>query len=290
MLKLAAIILKDPLAKLFNKSLTEGVYPTSWKHAKITPIYKNKGAPSDPQNYRPISLLPSLSKVFEKLVFAKIYAHLDENGLITDKQSGYRSYHGTQNQLLFLINSLFKALDENMDFTTIYLDISRYFDRIWHEGLLVKCEYQCGITGNLLKWLKSYLRDRTHSVSVNDAYSRVQTIDAGCPQGSVLGPLLALIYLNDLDGVTENNLLFFADDTLLFKAHPHGSDDATKSLQADLSQIQTFGDKWSINYTTNVHKSTCQKSPKITFRSLFDTSRKQPQTSWSDNIIFITIP
>ena len=98
MLKLAAIILKDPLAKLFNKSLTESVYPTSWKHAKITPIYKNKGAPSDPQNYRPISLLPSLSKVFEKLVFAKIYAHLDENGLITDKQSGYRPYHGTQNQ------------------------------------------------------------------------------------------------------------------------------------------------------------------------------------------------
>ena len=251
MLKLAAIILKDPLAKLFNKSLTESVYPTSWKHAKITPIYKNKGAPSDPQNYRPISLLPSLSKVFEKLVFAKIYAHLDENGLITDKQSGYRPYHGTQNQLLFLINSLFKALDENKDFTTIYLDISRYFDRIWHEGLLAKCEYQCGITGNLLKWLKSYLRDRTHSVSVNDAYSRVQTIDAGCPQGSVLGPLLALIYLNDLDGVTENNLLFFADDTLLFKAHPHGSDDATKSLQADLNEIQTFGDKWSITFNSS---------------------------------------
>ena len=150
-----------------------------------------------------------------------------------------------------MINSLFKALDENKDFTTIYLDISRYFDRIWHEGLLAKCEYQCGITGNLLKWLKSYLRDRTHSVSVNDAYSRVQTIDAGCPQGSVLGPLLALIYLNDLDGVTENNLLFFADDTLLFKAHPHGSDDATKSLQADLNEIQTFGDKWSITFNSS---------------------------------------
>ena len=124
---MAAIIIKDPLTRLFNKSLAEGVYPTLWKHAKITAIYKTKGASSDPQNYRPISLLPTLSNVFEKLIFAKIYAHLNRNGLITE--SGYRPYHGAQNQLIVLVDSLYRALDENMYFTTINLDISRYFDK-----------------------------------------------------------------------------------------------------------------------------------------------------------------
>ena len=170
---------------------------------------------------------PTPKTTDQKLVFAKIYAHLDTNGLITDRQSGYRPHHGTQTQLIYLTDTLYKALDNNMDLTTIYLDISRYFDKIWHVGLLAKCKYQCGIRGNLLKWLESYLENRTHSVTLNTATSSIKTINAGCPQGSVLGPLLALIYLNDLDGITNNNLLFFADDTLLFKSHPHHSNEAT---------------------------------------------------------------
>ena len=295
MLKLAAIIIKDPLTKLFNKSLSEGVYPSLWKHAKITPIYKNKGAQSDPKNYRPISLLPSLSKVFEKLVFAKIYAHLDTNGLITDRQSGYRPHHGTQTQLIYLTDTLYKALDKNMDLTTIYLDISRYFDKIWHAGLLAKCKYQCGIMGDLLKWLESYLENRTHSVTLDTATSSTQTINAGCPQGSVLGPLLALIYLNDLDGVTDNNLLFFADDTLLFKTHPHDSDDATISLQNDLDKIKQFGDKWAITF--NSSKTTQQtftnkpvkKDPKLRFGNIdipVENSHKHLGLTFSSSLRF----
>ena len=247
-LKMLAIFLKEPLAKLFNKSLAEGKYPTDWKHANIIPIFKNKGATSDVKSYRPISLLPNMSKIFERIVFNRIYEHLSHNNLITDRQSGYRHHHGTHTQLIYLMHSLNYSLDKNKDFSIVYLDISRYFDKIWHKGLLAKCEKQCGLKGNLLKWLASYLLNRSHKVLMNDVVSKTQTINAGCPQGSVLGPLLALIYLNDLDGVTENELFFFADDTILCKPHTHNSTNARISLQRDLNQIIHFGNNWGITF------------------------------------------
>ena len=250
-LKLAGILIKEPLTKLFNKSLEQGVYPDMWKHANITPIFKHKGSSSDPKNYRPISLLPNISKILEKVVFDKIYKHITFHGLITERQSGYRPHHGTQAQLVYLTHRLYSALDKDMDFTTIYLDISRYFDRIWHQGLLKKCKHHFGITGNLLKWLTSYLENRTHCVHINGTYSSVRTINASCPQGSVLGPLLALIYLNDLDGVTDNDLFFFADDTILFKSHPHNTDIAVTSLQTDIDKIKAYGDKWGIKFNSS---------------------------------------
>ena len=148
------------------------------------------------------------------------------------------------------------SLDQNKDFSIVYLDISRYFDKIWHKGLLAKCEKQCGLEGKLLKWINSYLHNRTHSVLVDNYVSKTQTINAGCPQGSVLGPLLALIYLNDLDGLTENELFFFADDTILFRSHKHGSTDAEMSLQRDLGKIMQFGEKWLITF--NSSKTTQQ--------------------------------
>ena len=171
-----------PLTKLFNKSLTTGKYPTTWKQAHVRPIFKNKGSPSDPTNYRPISLLPCLSKVFEKVVHTHIYQHLTDNSLLTPKQSGYRPGHSTQLQLIYLTHNIYHALDEGHDFTAIYLDISKYFDKIWHRGLLVKCENDFGITGSLLRWLDSYLKDRCQKVGVGDQFSPLQTTNAGCPR------------------------------------------------------------------------------------------------------------
>ena len=255
-LKMVAIFLKDPLAKLFNKSLAEGKYPYSWKHATIISVFKNKGSASDVKSYRPISLLPSMSKVFERIVYNRIYEHLIANRILTDRQSAYRQHHGTYTQLLYLNHSLHNSLDNCMDFSVIYLDISRYFDKIWHYGLLAKCEKLCGIKGALLNWLKSYLHNRTHSVLVENSMSETRTINAGCPQGSVLGPLLALIYLNDLDGITENELFLFADDTILFKSHAHNSEEAQASIQRDLNKIREFGNKWAITF--NSSKTTQQ--------------------------------
>ena len=153
-LKMVAIYIAEPLAKLFNKSLSAGKYPTLWKNANVKPVFKGKGSPSDIKNYRPISLLPCVSKILEKLMFKRIYEHINTNGLLTDRQSGYRPGHSTQLQLIYLTDTLYKSLDQSEDFTIVYLDISRYFEKIWHDGLLAKCKAEFGIRGQVLRWLK----------------------------------------------------------------------------------------------------------------------------------------
>ena len=122
-------------------------------------------------NYRPISLLPILSKNFEKLIFTKIYEHITNNDLLTEKQSGYRPGHSTHIQLLYLTHRLYSALNNNKDFTAVFLDISKYFDKIWHKGLIEKCKIQYSISGHLLSWLTSYLKDRTQIVRVGNSLS-----------------------------------------------------------------------------------------------------------------------
>ena len=219
---------------------------------------------------RPISLLPSISKIFEKIIFNRIYKHISENNLLTEKQSGYRPNHSTHLQLLYLVHNVHKSLDLGNDFTAIFLDISKYFDKIWHTGLLHKCKSLFGISGQLHHWLKSYLADRIIKVSVGSNLSRPLIINAGCPQGSVLGPLLALIYLNDLAGKTQNESLFYADDTSLYASYSrqpilspatghhngHQLDFNTvrTSLQNDLDTISEFGQDWLIKF--NVSKTT----------------------------------
>ena len=251
LLKMSALLLAKPLTNLFNKSLKSGKFPSAWKKACITPVFKKKGSKSDPTNYRPISLLPNLSKILEKVVFAKIYGHLIENELLTEKQSGYRPGHSTHIQLLYLSHQLYSSLDENNNFTAIFLDISKYFDKIWHEALLEKCKIQYNISGKLLSWLSSYLNDRSQTVRIGSSVSPPQKISAGCPQGSVLGPLLALIYLNDLSNQTENDALFYADDTSLYSSHPQDSQRHRQSLQNDLDTISQYGSDWAITFNAD---------------------------------------
>ena len=251
LLKLIALIIAEPLSKLYNKSLALGVYPSKFKEAHVHPIFKNKGTPSDYTCYRPISILSSLSKVFEKIVYKRVYSHLSEHNLLTDKQSGYRSNHSTQQQLIYLTHNMYKALDKGRDFTEIYLDISKYFDKIWNTGLLHKCKHEFGITDSLLDWMTSYLTDRRQRVKIGDQISTLQLINAGCPQGSVLGPLLALMYLNGLSGRTKNDILFFADDTSLYASHTTDDLNVTQqSLQQDLNEIYSYGQEWAITFNT----------------------------------------
>ena len=257
-LKLTALIIAEPLSELYNKSLSSGSYPEQFKEANIRPIFKNKGSPSDYTCYRPISILSSLSKVLEKIVYKRIYSHLSEHSLLTDRQSGYRHNHSTEQQLIYLTHNMYKSLDTGRDFTAIYLDISKYFDKIWHTGLLHKCKQDFGITDTLLDWLTSYLHDRTQRVKINSKYSTTQIINAGCPQGSVLGPLLALMYLDGLAGRTKNDILFFADDTSLYASHSTSDfDEIQSSLQHDLDEIYKYGREWAITFNT---KKTVQQT------------------------------
>ena len=248
-LKMAAVYIAEPLAVIFNKSLREGRYPAKWKEATVKPIYKGKGSPSDITSYRPISLLPCISKVFEKLMFARIYEHISTHGLLNQRQSGYRPGHNTQLQLIYLSDMLYQSLDRGDDFTIIYLDISRYFEKIWHDGLLAKCQTEFGITGSNIKWLQSYLEGRTQAVQLGQQISQYRRLNAGVPQGSVLGPLLAIMYLNSLGDITENEMLFFADDSSIFTNHNIENKRAAEdSLQKDLDAIHEYGNRWIITF------------------------------------------
>ena len=257
LLKLIAILIYEPLTKLFNKSLQSGTFPKIWKEAFVTPIFKNSGSPSDVRQYRPISLLSCLSKILEKLVYSSIYSHLTENNLLSDRQSGYRAGHSTQLQLTYLTHNIYRYLDSGRDVTAIYLDISKYFDKIWHEGLLYKCKNEFFISGSLFSWLKSYLTDRTQRVRVGDAFSTTKMTKAGVPQGSVLGPLLALMYLDGLRHNLTNEILLYADDTSIHASHTTEDIDVVQdSLQRDLDNIDGYAKQWAIQF--NITKTVQQ--------------------------------
>ena len=167
---------------------------------------------------------------------------------------------------------MYKNLDLGRDFTAIYLDISKYFDKIWHKGLLKKCAAEFGLTGTLNKWISSYLKDRNQMVKIGSAVSAPQNLNAGCPQGSVLGPLLALIYLNGLADLTDNDTLFFADDTSIHSPHtPQTLLTAQQSLQTDLDKIYQYGQQWAITFNASktIQQSFSRKqnpqTPKLTF-------------------------
>ena len=216
-----------------------------------------------------------MSKIFEKVVHKNIYKHVSDHNLLTDKQSGYRENHSTELQLQYLTHNLYNSLDNGGDFTAIFLDISKYFDKIWHKGLIYKCENEFGISGTLIKWLESYLSDRTQIVKIRNSLSAPRKINAGCPQGSVLGPLLALIYLNDLSTRTKNDILFFADDTSLYASHTNRTLTSTQnSLQLDLDEIKKYGHEWAIKFNDakTVQQTFSHKPnnipPKLTFGGL----------------------
>ena len=249
LLKLTALLIYEPLTLLFNKSLQLGKFPKIWKEAVVTPIFKNSGSPSNFRQYRPISLLSCLSKILEKLVFSSVYSHITSNNLLSDRQSGYRTGHSTQLQLVYLTHNIYRHLDEGRDVTAIYLDISKYFDKIWHDGLLYKCKNEFFIAGPLLSWLQSYLTDRRQRVRVGDAFSSTKNIKAGCPQGSVLGPLLALMYLDGLRHNVTNEILLYADDTSIHASHTTDDIDTVQdSLQRDLDSIDDYAKQWAIQF------------------------------------------
>ena len=184
------------LTKLINLSLKTSKVPKDWKIANVIPLFK-KGDKHERNNYRPVSLLSCVSKILEKIVFKHLYNYLHEHHLISPDQSGFQPGDSTVNQLSYLYHVLSKALDEKKEVFIVFCDISKAFDRVWHKGLIYKLQ-KIGISGTLLLWFINYLHDRHQSVVIRGQKSEEGVIKAGVPQGSVLGPLLFLIYINDI--------------------------------------------------------------------------------------------
>jgi len=216
MIKICDEALLKPLILLFKESTKASHYPDIWKRSNIIPVHK-KNDKQLAKNYRPISLLPIFGKIFEKIIFNKIYHFLLEENLLTPNQSGFRPSDSCVNQLLAITHEIFAAFDCNpsLEVRSVFLDISKAFDKVWHEGLLYKIK-SMHISGELYKLLENYLSGRFQRVLLNGQTSYWKPILAGVPQGSILGPLLFLIYINDLPNELKSNAKPFADDASLF--------------------------------------------------------------------------
>ena len=246
-----------PLKIIFENILTTSAYPDLWKLANVTPIFK-KGDKQQIKNYRPISLLPICGKIFEKIIFNNIYSYLNTNNLITENQSGFRPGDSTTNQLLYLVNIIHEAFEEKKSLETraVFLDISKAFDKVWHEGLIFKLK-QNGISGSLLKLFENYLKNRKQRVVLNGSYSDYSTIESGVLQGSVLGPLLFLLYINDLERNIISNIKFFADDTMLF-ATVKDPVITANNLNHDLDTICQWAYQWKMEFNPDPTKQATE--------------------------------
>ena len=187
--------------------------------------------------------MPICGKIFEKIIFNSLYKYFNTNNLITKNQSGFRPGDSTTNQLLYLVNEIHEAFEDpkSLEVRAVFLDISKAFDKVWHEGLIFKLR-QNGLNGGLLKLFESYLHNRQQRVVINGSYSEYLSIESGVPQASVLGPLLFLIYINDLEKNIKSNIKFFADDTMLFSVVRDPSVSATE-LDHDLDLICRWAHK-----------------------------------------------
>ena len=214
-LKLTKNLVSKPLAKIYNLSVKTGTYPSHLKIAKVTPIYK-KGDPQSPSNYRPISVLTHINKIFEKVLFNRLSSHLTKHNLLYNYQYGFREGHSTTQALVELTDNLKTSIDNGNHACGIFIDLTKAFDTVNHSILIDKLN-KYGVSGKANSLLKSYLENRVQYVEVNNSKSSHKDITCGVPQGSVLGPLLFLIYINDLPNCSPlGNIRIFADDTAIF--------------------------------------------------------------------------
>ena len=241
-LKALSPSIAHPLCLLFNLSFATGTFPAAWKSAIVTPIYKGKGSQTNPSNYRPISLLPSISKLCERVFYDKLYQHV--NPSLSPLQSGFRRKDGTAFQVARLVQDIYTARNLKKHAGVCFFDISKAFDTVWHRGLLYKLEADFGVNGNALAWLHSYLSQRQQRVKVSGILSDPCVIGSGVPQGSILGPLLFIIYTNDLSATTDGVSLF-ADDTSMLKIETCAAR-LHKSLQAGIDSVIGWMTKWKL--------------------------------------------
>jgi hypothetical protein len=216
LLKKVALEISRPISHIFNLSLQQGIFPQKLKKSRTVPIFK-AGNPELCDNYRPIALLSSLSKILEKMVSVKLVNHLDLNKILYKHQYGFQRGKSTEHNLIHALNFIGQAFNENKFCIGVFFDLKKAFDVCSHEILLMKLS-RMGVRGAALEWFKSYLSNRTQFVDINGAHSTEKKIKISILQGSILGPILFLCYINDLHNVTDLFTLMFADDTFSTKS------------------------------------------------------------------------
>ena len=242
--KNAASLICFPLSVIFNLSLQTGDLPVIWKNASVTPVFK-KGSPSDPSNYRPISLTCIACKLMECTIKDGLLLHLKQHGLIDRNQYGFLSRKSTTSHLLDCTLDWNLALNAKHNVDVVYLDFAKAFDSVVHNKLLAKLKCY-GVNNMLLSWIEAYLVGRSQFVRIEGSVSSTCSVISGVPQGSVLGPILFLIFINDISTCVSQNVTtkLFADDTKLYSILHDSS--SCNSLQKSLDSISGWSDHWQL--------------------------------------------
>ena len=237
----------------FNNRNNTGTFPDIWKRSNIIPVRK-KVATQICDNYRPVSLLPIFEKMFEKLLFNSIMDFLGGNYLLNLNQSSFRPIDSCESQLLSIVYDIYSSFNchESFEVRGIFLDISKVFDRVWHKGLLYKIQ-STGISGTFLKLIEIFLSGRYQRDRMNGQASSWSPVLARVPQGSILGVLFFLIFINDLSHNLSSTAKLFADGTSIFFI-VHDIDQSTKQLNDDLKKISDWAYQWGKSFNPDLSK------------------------------------
>ena len=235
---------------IFERSLQTGKIPSDWSKALVAPIFK-KGDKSSAANYRPISLTCILCKVLEHIIASNVVEHMNKHDLLYDLQHGFREKRSCETQLTMMVEELARSACAGKQTDLILLDFSKAFDKVSHSKLLWKL-HQYGIRGNALNWIQAFLGNRSQSVVLEGEESDLVPVTSGVPQGSVLGPILFLIYINDLPDQIVSQVRLFADDTAVYLTMEGG--DSHRVLQNDLDSLSVWESRWDMEF----NPSKCQ--------------------------------
>ena len=243
-LKTMSAVLAPALTIIFQASLDQVQIPDDWKRAYVTPIFK-KGDKARACNYRPVSLTSVSCKVLEHIIHSQIINHLDTHGVLADQQHGFRKNRSCESQLIATVHDLAKGLDQRQQIDAIALDFSKAFDKVPHQRLAAKLKYH-GVRGKTLRWIECFLSGRTQQVVVEGDQSAPAPVTSGVPQGTVLGPLLFLVYINDLPQRVTATSRLFADDCLIYRNINNTAD--SDALQKDLDSLQDWEQRWQMSF------------------------------------------
>ena len=233
-----------PLTIIFKKSLSEGALPHKWKIAHVIPIFK-KGNKSTPSNYRPVSLTAICCKILERIIKQEIVNHLENNNILNKNQHGFRNRRSCITQLLEVIDIWNNIYDQGIPWDTIYMDFAKAFDKVPHKRLIHKIK-GIGIQGTVLTWIINFLNKRQQRVILNNDTSDWADVISGIPQGSVLGPILFIIFINDLPKEVKSYIKIFADDTKLFRAIKNIKD--IDGIQQDITKLTEWSIRWQLMF------------------------------------------